>query len=70
MNETPPTAEAERLPICPTAGPETPNPKPRAEMVPLAPSLTVREAEIAEIGRRLRRTLAALRTDDSQPAGA
>ena len=72
MNEIPPTAaaEAERLPICPTAGPETPDPEQRAEVVPLAPPLTVRETEITEIARRLRRAVAALRTDDSQPAGA
>ena len=70
MNETPPTAEAERLPVCPTAGPKTPNPEQREEVVLLAPPLTVRETEITEIARRRRRIVAALRTDDSQPAGA
>ena len=57
------------LPVFPTAGPETPDPRKRADVVLLAPPLTVREAEIAEIGRR-RRTFAALRRDGSQPAGA
>ena len=63
-------AERERLLVYPTAGPETPDPRRRADVVLLAPPLTVRETEIAEIGRRLRRTVAALRRDDSQPAGA
>ena len=70
MNETSPTAEAERLPAFPTAGPETPDPRQRADVVLLALPFTVREAEIAEIGRRLRRTIEALGTDDSQPASA
>ena len=63
-------AERERLLVYPTAGPETPDPEQRADVVLLAPPLTVRETEIAEIGRRLRRTVEALRRDDLQPAGA
>ena len=60
-------AEEERLLVYPTAGPETPDPRQRADVVLLAPPLTVLEAEIAEIGRRLRRTVEALREDDPPP---
>ena len=72
MNETPPTAaaEEERLPVCPTAGPETPDPEQRAEAVLLGRSLTVGEAEVAEIGLRHRRTVRALRESRPPPAGA
>ena len=61
--------EEDRLLFHPTTGPEKPDRRQRAGLLLLAPPLTVRETEIAEIGRRLRRTVEALREDDPPPAG-
>ena len=61
--------EEDRLLVHRTTGPERPDRRQRAGLLLLAAPLTVREAEIAEIGRRLRRTVEALREDDPPPAG-
>ena len=59
--------EEDRLFFHPTTGPERPDPRQRAEVALLAPPLTVRETEIAEIGRRLRRTVGSLRRGHPPP---
>lgn len=61
-------ARRERLLVYPTAGPATPDPRQRADAVLLAPPLTVHPEEIAEIGRRLRRTVSSLRTGEPRTA--
>lgn len=70
MIGTPRAAGEEDRPfVHPTAGPETPDPEQRAEVVLPAPALTIREAGIAGFGRHIRRIDEALREDDPPPAG-